>query len=126
MITAETIRRITHFDSHGLPVVSLYLDVPVEPAERAALDAKVNSLLDQVRADHPASDLNHAAKTSMRRDVEHIQAAIDRTRRMPGCVAIFSCAEAGLFEEIRLPRSVPDRVVADSTPWVRPMLAMLD
>uniref|UniRef100_UPI0025E79741 baeRF10 domain-containing protein n=1 Tax=Nocardioides sp. TaxID=35761 RepID=UPI0025E79741 len=30
------------------------------------------------------------------------------------------------YEELELPRSVRDRIVVDATPWVRPMLAVLD
>jgi peptide chain release factor subunit 1 len=41
-------------------------------------------------------------------------------------VAVFACAGRGLFEKITLPRPVRDRIVVDGTPWVRPMVALLD
>jgi peptide chain release factor subunit 1 len=41
-------------------------------------------------------------------------------------MAFFSCSGADLYEEVPLPRSVRERVMVDETPWVRPMLAVLD
>jgi hypothetical protein len=52
MITAQTLDRITHFDGSGLPVVSLYLDIPVDPGQRNALDSRVSSLFEQVALPH--------------------------------------------------------------------------
>jgi hypothetical protein len=43
-----------------------------------------------------------------------------------GTLAIFSCSGAGMFEVVRLPRAVRDRVMVDATPWIGPMLAVLD
>ena len=43
-----------------------------------------------------------------------------------GTVAIFSCSGARMLEVVRLPRAVRDRIMVDATPWIRPMLAVLD
>jgi hypothetical protein len=41
-----------------------------------------------------------------------------------GCITL--AADTAFYEEIALPRSVRDRVVVDTTPWVRPMLTVLE
>jgi peptide subunit release factor 1 (eRF1) len=126
MITAQTLDRITHFDGSGLPVVSLYLDIPVDPGQRNALDSRVSSLLDQVRACVHDPTLDRLARFSVRDDIDRIQDAAEVARWRPGATAIFSCTRGGLFEQVALPHAVHEQVVVDVTPWVRPMLAVLD
>jgi peptide chain release factor subunit 1 len=126
VITAETLHRITHFDAHGLPVVSLYVPVPADPGERARLRPRVASLLDRIRpvAEDPA--LPREARLSVREDITRIETLLREERWLPHGMALFTCSGAGLLEEIRLPRSVRDRVVVDATPYVRPLAVVLD
>jgi hypothetical protein len=126
MITAETIKRIIAFDGDGLPVVSLYASVPLDPAERAAVRGRVSSLLHNIRPLAQDRSLEHAARVSVRADIERIEKTVGQERWKPGAVAIFSCSGRELFEEVPLPRAVRDRVIVDATPWVRPMVAVLD
>jgi peptide chain release factor subunit 1 len=125
MITAETIARIVGFDGGGLPVVSMYVGVDVDPGSRA-VRTRVASLTHQLRPLLEDGALAHAARVSLRSDLERIETAATQERWAPGTAAIFSCSGARLFEEVSLPRPVRDRVVADATPLVRPMLAVLD
>jgi peptide chain release factor subunit 1 len=69
--------------------------------------------------------LGHAARESVKADIERIEQAAGEDWQ-PGAAAIFTCSGAGFFEEVRLPRHLHDRVVVDATPWVRPMIAVLD
>ena len=126
MITAETLHRIIQFDPHELPVVSLYVPVPAEPGERSQLRSRVASLVDRIRpvAEDPA--LSREARLSVRRDLTRIETLLTEERWLPRGMALFLCSGAGLFEKVRLPRSVRDRVVVDATPWVRPLAAVLD
>jgi peptide chain release factor subunit 1 len=126
MITAETVDRITHFDSHGLPVVSVYLEVPLDTKDRTDVRGKAQSLLQQLRPLADGDSLDHDARMSVRRDIERIGEAVTQARFPAGGVAVFSCSGADLYEEVTLPRPVHDRVMVDETPWVRPMLAVLD
>jgi hypothetical protein len=126
MITAETIDRITRFDSHGLPVVSVYMEVPLDPSDRNAIRARAESLLQQLDPLAEDESLDHEAKMSVRQDMSRIGDAVRMERFDAGSVAFFSCSGADLFEEVPLPRAVHDRVMVDGTPWVRPMLAVLD
>jgi peptide chain release factor subunit 1 len=126
MITAETIDRITRFDSHGLPVVSVYMEVPLDPSDRNNIRGRAESLLQQLDPLAADESLDREARLSVRQDVSRIGDAVRLERFDAGAVAFFSCSGADLFEEVPLPRAVHDRVMVDGTPWVRPMLAVLD
>jgi peptide chain release factor subunit 1 len=125
MITAETIDRIVGFHGGDLPVVSAYLRVEVDPGRRA-LATRASSLAHEIRPLAEDGSLARAARLSIRADIERIEMAATQERWKPGTAAIFSCSGGGLYEEVGLPRPVRDRVVADTTPFVRPMLAVLD
>jgi peptide chain release factor subunit 1 len=124
MITAETVNGIVRFQANGLPVVSLYCRV--DPgASRREVRARVDSLLDQVRALAKDRDFDHRYRLSARTDIERIKDALDSERWPPGTIAIFSCSGRGLYEEIPLPRRMREQVMVDMTPLARPMLAVL-
>lgn len=122
MTTQETIDRILRFDGDGLPVVSMY--VRVEPD--GSVHTRVSSLLDQLEPMGKDHSLEHAARLSIRGDLERIARTATEERWKPGMMAIFSCSGRDFFEEVSLPRALRDRVLVDATPWVRPMLAVLD
>ena len=126
MITAETIDRVTRFDGGKLPVVSMYLGLNPDPQDRSSLVTRASSLLHEIRPMAKDNSLDRDARLSLRGDTERIELQLTEERPKPGAIAIFSCSSAGFYEEIELPRRVRDRIVVDATPWVRPMLAVLD
>jgi hypothetical protein len=123
MIEAETVDRVVRAKGDGLPVISLY--VRVLPQRRRDLSSQLGSLLDQVEPFAYDQSLSHEARLSLRKDLERINERAELGRWRPGTVGIFACSGRGLFEEVQLPRRVHDRVVVDSTPWVRPLVAAL-
>ncbi|MCW2880674.1 MAG: hypothetical protein JWQ95_4774 [Sphaerisporangium sp.] len=124
MITTETIDRIIRFNGGDVPVVSLYVGVGQDGP--TALSTQVNSLLHEIRPLGQDSSLGRQARLSIRADIERIESLEGLERVETGAVAVFSCTEGDLFEQLVLPRPVRDRVMVDATPWVRPMLAVLD
>ena len=128
MITAETVNRIVGFRGNGMPVISLYAVVPYEPQDRGTVvRSKVDSLLHEIRPMAQDHQLDHDVMLSVRADIERFTKAVEEDDRWsPGSVALFSCSGRDFFEEVQLPLSVHDRIVVDETPWVRPMLAVLD
>jgi hypothetical protein len=125
MITADTISHIRHFASDGLPVVSLYARVDPGGAGRD-LQARVSSLLDQVRALAKDGAVDREYRLSLRHDIARIKDALGTQTWRPGAIAIFACAGRGLYAEVPLPQPVADRISVDATPYVRPMLAVLE
>lgn len=126
MLTEETVRRISGWTVDGLPVVSVYARVTNDDDARVALRSRLSNLVHQLRPLTEDETLGHRARTSVREDIERIDTGIRWDRPLPHGVAIFSCSAGGLFETVDLPRTVRDRVVVDSTPWVRPLMAILD
>lgn len=126
MITAETIDRVTQFDGGKLPVVSMYVGLDAGRPDRGSLFTRASSLLHEIRPMAKDHTLDREVRLSVRGDVERIEAKLTAERPKPGSVAIFSCSGNGFYEEIELPRQVRDRIVVDATPWVRPMLAVLE
>jgi Bacterial archaeo-eukaryotic release factor family 10 len=124
MITAETVNGIVKFEANGLPVVSLYCGVDPGESQRE-LRARVDSLLDQIRPLAKDGDFDPRHRLSVRADIKRIKDATSSERWPPGTIAIFSCSGRDLYEEIPLPRRVPEQVMVDATPLARPMLAVL-
>ncbi|WP_326641405.1 hypothetical protein OG884_01695 [Streptosporangium sp. NBC_01755] len=124
MITKGTVDRLIRFDSGGLPVLSMYVAVGHDGLD--AVRTRLNSLITQIRPLTEDPSLDRRARLSLRQDIERIEGTPDLGRGTIGAVAVFACGEGGLFEVVLLPRKVRDQVVVDQTPYVRPMLAVLD
>lgn len=126
MITAEMIDRVTQFDGGKLPVVSVYVGLDLQPQERRSVSTRTSSLLHNIRPMAKDHSLDREVRLSVRGDVERIETGLMQERPKPGAVAVFSCSGKDFYEEIELPRRVRDRIMVDATPWVRPLLAVLD
>jgi peptide subunit release factor 1 (eRF1) len=126
MAATETIDRLVRFDSGGLPVVSLYVGVPADPGLRRAVGSQVSSLLHAIRPLAEDESIDHDGRMSLRADLERLENPDEQAQWRPGTIAVFACHGAGLFEAVSLPRQIRERAVVDATPWLRPMLAVLD
>ena len=126
MLTAEMIDRITTFDGGPLPVTSLYVGLGPERRDLGSQSTRASSLLHEIRPMTRDRSVNRDVRLSVRGDIERIETAMSRERARPGTVAVFACSGRDFYEEIELPRRVRDRITLDTTPWVRPMLAVLD
>ncbi|WP_040773352.1 baeRF10 domain-containing protein [Nocardia pneumoniae] len=126
MITAETIGRIRRMRGNGIPVVSMYAHLPVDPGDRSGLLSRVNSMADEINPMAKDKSMERAARLSVRDDLERFREAVRSDYWQPGAVAMFSCSGKELFEAVQLPHAVRDRVVVDNTAWTRPMLAVLE
>ena len=127
MITTEQIDRIIRFHGAGLPVVSAYVAVPADPRDRAGVRSRLGSLVHEIRPLAKDDSLERDARMSLRGDIERLEHLEEEKPPRPGTLAVFSCSGRQLFEQVELPRTMlRDRIVVDETPWVRPMLAVLD
>ncbi len=126
MLTAETVDRIVRFDGEDLPVLSLYVPVDIDPGNRERLAGRVSSLLDSIDALARDPSAEHAVRMSVRADMERIREAVVTEHWRPGGMAIFACSGRDLYDKIPLPRRVRDRVMVDTRPYARPLLAVLD
>ncbi len=100
-------------------VLSLYLPVPLDPAELRELPARAGDLIASAAAS-AAAEIPAADRDA----VQQLVAA--RGREWLGhTVAIFACGELALLEALTLPGQAGERAVLATRPHVRPILAAL-
>lgn len=104
-------------------VLSLYLTVPVDPAELRGLPARVGDLM-AAAAGGPAGEECGRLRDEDRGAVRAEVAAHGRDWLGHG-VAVFACADLGLLEVLPLRCEVADRAVLAARPHIRPLLAAL-
>jgi peptide chain release factor subunit 1 len=127
VISNELLDRLLHFGSTDALVLSLYVRVPADRQGERWADSTLHSLVKPVRELAESEELGHYEKQSLRDDIAK---ALELSTRLPTfqgrALAMFSCSGHGLYEEVVLPRGVRHRAVVDWTPYVRPVLAVLD
>jgi peptide chain release factor subunit 1 len=126
MIAVPALDRLIRFRADGLPVVSLYAVVPVDPRERQGFHSRVNGLLDELGTLAEDQGLDRAARLSIREDIDRLRTAVQQEHWKPHGIGLFACSARDFFEEVELPAEPRDRVLVDATPWVRPIAALLD
>jgi len=116
-IGTETLERISRLDTRGHRVLSLYVDLdPGRFPTPATRDAQLGSLLDEARRE--AGEF----------EAERLRAWLDANptvRRGARGLALFACAQAGVFEAVRLHSPVEPLVVVDTVPWLEPLAALI-
>ncbi len=121
-LTEDVLRRLAAFKGEGAKVVSLYLDVDgrrfVRPKDyELHLDALLKEAAER-------SNSHRAAEDDLVRVTSHVKAGLDRSNTRG--LAIFSCAEHGLWQVLELPVPVRNELVVNSTPHIRKLEAVLD
>ncbi len=123
----EVLKKLADWEPNGLPVSSMYLDVDGRRAPRRQdYIHRAEELARRIR--ERATGLPREACRSVERDAErmidHLEHEFDRgpTRGL----ALFSCAGAGLWEEIRVPRPVRDRGAVGEAPYILPLEAAIE
>ncbi len=116
-----TIRRIRALAAQAgreHPVVSLFLDVGPERRARGGWTAALKDLIKAAR---------ERAGVAVSEDLERIEEAMrDGPPAGARAVAFFSCAAERFWERFTLPVAVEDRVEIGPTPYIRPLVWMLD
>lgn len=123
----EAIEALLHFEPSGAPVVSLYWAVPEDPGQLRGARSKLHQLVHTVRSRAEAPDLTRADRMSLRADAQRILELEGLAPTLPGrTLALFRCHRRGIEEAVVLPGWVRDRIEVDATPYLRPLLAVVD
>jgi hypothetical protein len=121
----DELRRLAEVRLDRPVVLSLYLDLdPTEFATPPARATAVRSLLDEAdRQARDRGDLPHEERMELRASLERASAVLEGDLPAEGAqaLAIFAAESAGLFEVLKLPRSVPSRVAIRRSPLVAPL-----
>jgi len=124
MISRTEVEKLLSVSAPGPSVLSLYLWLPLDPAELRGVPTRADELLALAARNGPGTPGVVRAGTAERRTVRELLAA--RGRDWIGhTVAIFACAELGLAEAIPLPCRLQERAVLAVRPHVRPLLLAL-
>ena len=121
-------RLVQHRPGHR--VISLYVDLdPERFATAPARASQVRSLVDEAAKEIEAlRGLAHDERVGLREDLERVRDYLlsrEAPFRGARALALFCSGRDELFETIKLPRSVPGRVLLDNAPYVEPMLAAM-
>lgn len=124
MIEAEAVTKLLGIHAPDASVVSVYLNVPLDPAARRGVPVRLDELL--ASAQHNPGDGAAAAK-ARRAELPTIRdmVTLHAPEWLGHTVAVFACHDLGLLEAIPLRNQAAERAMIASRPYVRPLLAEL-
>jgi hypothetical protein len=121
----DELRRLAEIRLDRPVVLSLYLNLdPTEFATPPARATAVRSLLDEAdRRIRDLGDLPHADRMDLRASLERASALLEGDLPTEGAqaVAVFAAESPDLFEALKLPRPLPNRVAIRRSPLVAPL-----
>src|SRR4051794_9755713 len=121
----DQLRRLAELRLDRPVVLSLYLNLdPSQFATPPARKTAVRSLVDEAdRRVREGNGLSHEDKMGLRASLERATTFLENDLPSDGAhaLAVFSSEENDLFEALKLPRSVPNRVAVGHSPLVGPL-----
>lgn len=123
MINHAEVKKLLGVQAAQGSVLSVYLQVPVDPPGLRGLPARVNELL-ALSSGGTGSPGTARARDEDQRMVRRLLEVHARDW-LGHTVAIFACSQLGLLESFPLPCTLPERAVLAVRPHVRPLLTAL-
>jgi peptide chain release factor subunit 1 len=124
MISRKQVIDLLHFNAGPRRVVSFYMGIGIYRTQKKLYEIVAKDITKRAIAD---AALDGEARKEVEEDVQKILnfLRMDFKGRAKG-LAIFSSARAGLWQVYRLPVTMPDRCVINHSPFVLPMLRIVD
>jgi peptide subunit release factor 1 (eRF1) len=122
------IEALTRFEGNGDLVASFYLDTDKSRMTRKEIQLSLKNLLAAANTQMEGLDAGKGKKESLCRDLDLISDFCSRTLgalNAPG-LAAFSCARRNFWHALELPHGPRNRVIFDTTFYVRPLSAILE
>jgi peptide chain release factor subunit 1 len=127
-VDRQVVRRLAQWETAGLPVTTLYLDVDGRRHPRRGDYLRRGEDLARQACDE-VDRSDRRVFGSVCRDVQRITGYLtdrfDRKGPVRG-LALFSCSGAGLWEAVPVPQSVRDRIVVGDRPHLLPLEAVVE
>jgi hypothetical protein len=120
----DQLRRLSEVRLERPVVLSLYLNLdPAEFATPPARATAVRSLLDEAERRVRDINLDHRDRADLAAGLGRARTLLERGLPAEGAqaVAVFASERAGLFEAVKLPRPVANRVAIGRSPLVGPL-----
>lgn len=124
----ELLRKIAAWETNGLPVTSLYLDVDGRRRPKRTLYIRrASDLTDRVCRESEGEDreIHRSACADKERIDAFVGEEFERTGRVRG-LAAFSCSGAGLWEAMLVPQPVRDQVRLSPRPYLVPLESLVE
>ena len=127
-IDRDFLRKLASWSADGVPVSSLYLDVDGRRhPRRQDYIGRAEQLCHDLRRQSQAQHMQREAYHSVVRDtVRMLDFVRDLNRGPIRGVALFSSSRAGFWEDVVVPRPVPDRATVAGNPYVLPLEALVE
>lgn len=127
-VDQDTIRRLAGHESRDSPVLSFYVDLdPSEYAAAGARSSAVRSLVDEAhRRIETDEELSHDGRKQGLAAVQRVRDWFESSGfsvEAAHGIAVFAGGD-GLFEVLKLPRTVANELVVERKPFVEPLLEM--
>lgn len=124
MISRRQVIDLLHFDAGTGWVVSFYMAIGVYRAKKKAYEIEAKDITKRALGE---AGLSGEAKKDAEEDIQRIMKYLkmDFSGQAKG-LAVFSSKKAGLWQVYRLPVTMPDRCVIGHSPFVLPMLKIVD
>ncbi len=122
------IARLTHIPPGKHHIVSCYLKLEPRDRVRGKYLIKLKNRVRAVQGRVGDMGLDRAAQEAVSRDLERVYRDLERPASLPGTqgIAVFASSGLKLYERVPLPAVHRSRLVVDSTPLVRELLAVED
>jgi peptide chain release factor subunit 1 len=124
MISRKQVIDLLHFDAGANWVVSFYMGIGIYRAKKKAYEIEAKDITKRALAD---AGLSGEARKCAEEDIQRVITFLktDFSGQAKG-LAVFSSKKAGLWQVYRLPVTMPDRCVINHSPFVLPMLKIVD
>ena len=125
-VNREFLRKLAEWKTDGTPCSSVYLDVDGRkyPRKQDYL-LRAEELCHRLREQAARSDRD--ARRSVEQDtIRMIEFLREMDRGPTRGLALFSASGAGLWEDVRVPRPLPDRAAVSDAPHVLPLEALVE
>ena len=113
--------RLSRLRAAGPTVLSLFVTVPLDPAQLRGLPTRIDELMSAAAGGPRTAGPGRLAEKDRR--AIHVAAVKDGRDWLGRTMAVFTCADLGLFEVAGLRTPVPERAVLADRPHIRPLLA---
>lgn len=123
MITAPDIQELLHRETHGKPIVSVFLDLTVNSDNKRTHGVFLSR--QRTHFEHPALETN-GKRRSLETTIDAVERWIaeefDESNRG---AAIYAELGGGVIAALQLPEPVQNRITIDETPMVLPLLEVM-
>lgn len=121
MVTEEELAHLAQFNGSPHLTLSVYLNLDPARQIRRTYQVAYKDLVKLVD-----TNLGHEARKALEADLERIEDFLKTESLQGRGLAIFSCTSRDLWQVYDLPVPVADEIHTDLTPYLRPLLDVLD